>query len=170
MSEGYSIRLRFVRGTALVSGAIEYREGACLPWPPSHVECVYMGKYIGQHISGGMQARDPGYDDCKPGDEFFVDLPCSFAQHRDFHSYVTTSIGELYDWEALFGFVLSPQLHLHMAGKSICSAKMLLGLRKVDWFPSKSPVAVPAHDVDPRDLLLMVSCIVPIDFSRKAIA
>jgi hypothetical protein len=160
-----TIRLRFVHGNAISSGLIELRSGMCSPFPPSHVEAVYMDKYIGQHMDGGMQSRDPGYDKAAPVDEFFVDLPCSSDQRRDFYKYVVDSIGEPYDWEAIFGFALSPQLHFHLADHSICSAKMFLGLRKVSWF--QSPVAVPAHVINPRDLLLMISCVTPIKFERN---
>jgi hypothetical protein len=39
---------------------------------------------------------------------------------------------------------------------------MTLLLRKVEWFPF--PLPVPAHCIDPRDLLLMVGSIVKINF------
>jgi len=163
----YIIRLRFVHGTAISSDLIEYREGVCLPFTPSHVECVRDdGKYVGQHGDGGMQARNPGYDQCKPEDEFFVDLPATFKQYKDFYNGVDASIGEPYDWAAILGFALDG--HHHSKFHAICSAKMFLMLRKADWFPSHAPVAVPAHCIDPRDLLLMVSCVTPINFDRKA--
>jgi hypothetical protein len=39
-------------------------------------------------------------------------------------------------------------------------------LRKADWFPSHSPLTAPVHCVDPRDLLLVLSAIVPVPLDR----
>ena len=155
------IRLRFVQGASLESDLIEWREGTCMPIVPSHVECVDPtdGKYIGQHADGGMQARDPGYDAPFHG-ETFVDLPCSPEQEKAFYVGAVASIGQPYDIDAIVGFTLSG--HHHAKLHAICSAKMLLMLRAVNWFPSKAPLCVPAHCVDPRDLLLILSAIVEV--------
>jgi hypothetical protein len=162
------IRLRFVQGSAVESEAIELREGTCMPIIPSHVECVRPsdGKYVGQHIEGGMLARDPGYDGAKPADELFVDLPATPEQTDAFYAYIEASIGEPYDWEAILGFVLPG--HFHTKEHAFCSAKMHLGLRikGCEWYPSQSAVCAPAHCIDPRDFLLMISCIVKIDLDR----
>src|ERR1700761_4060141 len=57
------IRLRFVRSKGFVSDAIALHEKTCMPFTPSHVECVTPdGKWLGQHIDGGMLARPAGYD------------------------------------------------------------------------------------------------------------
>jgi hypothetical protein len=156
------IRLRFVEGQGIASDLIEIRESVCMPIIPSHVECVdpETGKYIGQHASGGMLARLPGYDAPFKG-ECFVDLPCTPEQEKAFYDAARASIGEPYDLVAILGFAVPG--HFHDKFHAICSAKMTLLLRdKANWFPSKVPLAVPFHDIDPRDLLLMLSCIVEI--------
>lgn len=157
-----AIRLRFVEGSGLESDAIEWREGTVMPVVPSHTEAVRAdGKYVGQHASGGMQARDPGYDAPFKG-EAFVDLPCTQEQHDAFYAALDAAIGEPYDMEAIVGFAIPG--HHHVKFHAICSAKMFLLLRDVaDWFPSHCPVAVPAHCIDPRDLLLMISTVIKVD-------
>jgi hypothetical protein len=157
-----NIRLRFVEGQGITSDLIELREMTCMPIIPSHVECVdpIDGKYIGQHADGGMMARDPGYDSPFKG-ECFVDIPCSNEQADKFYAAARSSIGQPYDMNAILGFVLPG--HFHAKFSAICSAKMFLLLRDVaDWFPSHVPLCVPAHCIDPRDLLLIISAIVEV--------
>lgn len=156
------IRLRFVRGNAIESKAIELREGTCMPFTPSHVEAVSQDglSWIGQHIDGGMQARPPGYDAATSHEQLFLSLPSTGAQEALFYAYVLQSIGEPYDWEAILGFAAPG--HHHLKFHAICSAKMLLALRHADWFPSHMPLCVPAHCVDPRDLLLILSAVVEV--------
>lgn len=163
MSEA-AIRLRFVEIPDLVTEVIDYREGTCMPICPSHVECVrpYDGKYVGAHADGGFIARDPGYDGATPQQECFVDLPCTPAQYAAFYAAVDKAIGEPYDWQAIIGFALPG--HFHEKFYAICSAKMFLLLRDVaDWFPSHAPVAVPAHCINPRDLLFAISLIIKVN-------
>lgn len=163
-----TIRLRFVQGAAVESWLIEFREGTSMPIRPSHVECVSLdGKsYIGQHMDGGMKARPAGYDGADPAHELFVDLPATDEQTKAFYDYVEASIDQPYDWQAIIGFVAPGHHHLKM--HAICSAKMVLALRTkgCEWFPSRSALTAPAHCIDPRDLLLMISCIVPINLER----
>lgn len=154
------IKLRFVEGQGLASDLIEMRESTCMPIVPSHVECVDPdnGEYIGQHADGGMMSRKPGYDAPFRG-ECFVDLPCTDAQSKAFYDAARASIGQKYDMSAVLGFALPG--HFHVKFSAICSAKMFLLLRqKADWFPSHAPVVVPAHNIDPRDLLLMISVVI----------
>ena len=162
-----TIRLRFVRGNTITSDLIALREETAMPFTPSHVECVTPeGKWLGQHIDGGMQAREPGYDKGQIAPlpngrlcELFVDLPATAEQTESFYWHGNKSIGQPYDWEAILGFAL-PDIHLHKKFHAICSAKMVLMLRGADWF--RWPLAVPAHLVDPRDLLLILSGMVEI--------
>lgn len=159
-----AIRLRFVAAAGLATDAIEYREGTCMPIIPSHVECVRPsdGKYVGAHADGGFMARDPGYDNATPAQECFVDLPCTPDQHDKFYAAVDAAIGESYDWKAIIGFALPG--HFHTKFEAICSARMFLFLRDtIDWFPSHAPVAVPAHCIDPRDLLFAISLIIKVN-------
>jgi hypothetical protein len=164
MSEtGSFITLRFVEGFGLTSDAIEWREGTCMPLVPDHVECVdpETGLYIGAHAEGGMMARKPGYDAPFKA-EFFLKLPCTPEQQKAFYDAARKAIGEPYDWEAILGFALPG--HWHTKFEAICSAKMTMLLRdSANWFPSKLPLAVPFHCIDPRDLLLGLSMIVEVN-------
>lgn len=152
------IHLRFVRSSGFLSAAIVLREGLCMPFTPSHVECVSPDglTYIGQHIDGGMLARSTDYDRATTTHEAFVDLPADDAQTAAFYAAAHASIGEPYDWKAIAGFGPFPaDFHFHAKLHAICSAKMFLLLRGCGWFAN--PVAVPAHCIDPRDLLLILS-------------
>jgi hypothetical protein len=153
------IRLRFVDGGSFTSDLIELREGTCMPFTPSHVECVDGDNYIGQHMDGGMKVRHAGYD-APFRAELFVDLPCTPEQQMAFYKWAYASLDEPYDWRAIIGFAFPG--HLHEKFHAICSAKMFLGLRHVNWFPSRMPLCVPAHCVDPRDLLFVISAIVEV--------
>lgn len=164
-----AITLRFVRSKGWSSDAIVMREKTSMPFTPSHVECVTPdGKWLGQHSDGGMLARDADYDHndvallpdgrrC----EMFVSLPVSPEQADAFYDAAHRAIGEPYDWKAIIGFGVT--WHEHQKFHAICSAKMLLLLRTkgCEYFPW--PVTVPAHLVDPRDLMLMLSTHVKID-------
>jgi hypothetical protein len=155
------VTLRFVEGSGLISELIELREGTSVPLYPSHVESVdpETGKYIGQHMDGGMLARDPGYD-AGFRKELFVDLEVSQEQADAYHAALRASIGEPYDWKAILGYAIPG--HFHTKFEAICSAKTYLLLRKISYFPSHMPGAVPAHCIDPRDLLFALSLIAPI--------
>lgn len=163
------IILRFVRSKGFSSDLIVLHEKTCMPFPPSHAECVTPdGRWLGQHIDGGMQAREAGYDhdqvvilpDGRRA-EIFVNLPVTQGQADAFYKYMIDSIGQPYDWEAIIGFA-DPRHH-HLPFTAICSAKCALGLRAkgCEYFPW--PLAAPAHLVDPRDLLLILSSHVQID-------
>jgi hypothetical protein len=158
------IRLRFVRGRSAISNAIIARSGICMPFTPSHVEAVSEDgqHYIGQHIDGGLLARPAGYDGAAPEDELFLDLPATDEQTTAFYAYMTRMIGMPYDWRAIINFVGT--FNVHVKDHAICSAIITLALRTkgCEWFPSRLPLCVPAHNIDPRDLLLMISAIVEV--------
>jgi hypothetical protein len=161
-----AIQIRFVRCKGFTSDLIAFREGTCMPFPPTHTECVTPeGKWLGQHEDGGMQAREPGYDhddvaimpDGRRA-EIIVSLPVTPRVHDAFYAAATASIGEPYDWNAILGFAMPG--HFHFKFHAICSAKMFLLLRAVNYF--QWPVTVPAHEMDPRDLMLILSTCVEI--------
>ena len=149
------MKIRFVAGRTLVSRIIVAQSKVCMPFCPSHVETLTEdGKYyIGAHIDGGTQARPVGYDKADTLHELILDLPSTPQTDRIFWDYMKSRIGEPYDWTAIIGFVI-PE-HFHRVDTAICSATTTLALRKCGWFPS--PLAVPAHLVSPRDLLLLIS-------------
>lgn len=166
------MKLRFVRGTAWSSTAIALQEKACMPFTPSHVEALTPeGKsYLGARLEGGVSLKPVGYDKGQiaklpPGYEkaVFPDGLCDFclnldatpAQDAAFYGYLTSKIGEPYDWLSIIGFVV-PE-HFHLQQHVICSALQTLALRApgCEWL--KWRLSAPAHLVDPRDLLLMLS-------------
>lgn len=150
------IRLRFVQGTGIVSRLIMAQEKTAMPFTPSHVEAVTPdGLHLGAHVDGGVLKRQPGYDGGDLAHELFLDLAATDAQHDAFYSFLDAHIGEPYDWRAIVGFIVPD--HEHIKDHVICSALMALALRnmRAPWFPF--PLAAPAHLIDPRDLLLMLS-------------
>jgi hypothetical protein len=162
------ITFRFMRSKGFVGDAIAFREKTSMPFIPSHVECVTPdGLWLGQRQDGGMQMRPAGYDSDEVASipdgrrcEIFVKLPCTPQQQFTFYAAAEKSIGEPYDWKAILGFAVS--LHEHIKFHAICSAKMLLLCRTKGCEIFPWPVTVPAHLVDPRDFMLMLSVLVEI--------
>jgi hypothetical protein len=160
------VKIRFVRHKGIATDLISWREGTCMPFTPSHAECTTdSGTHIGEFGFGGMQERPAGYDDvgmdvlpdgrkC----ELIVPLTVTQAQHDEFYALAHASLGEGYDWNGIFGFALTG--HHHDVNHAFCSAKMFLLLRKILFF--KWPVVTPAHLINPRDLMLLLSVIVEI--------
>lgn len=152
--------IRFVQGTPddPISWDIEARENVAMPITPSHVEMLSRdGKtYTGAHIDGGIQARPIGYDKATTKAELLVDLG---PENDDAaFSYMESKIGSPYDWTAIVDYLLP--INWHRKNHLICSAFATLTLRKkltLRW-----PIAVPAHMVNPRDLLLGLSCLMEI--------
>lgn len=164
--------IRIVRGSAWESTAIAMQEKTAMPFTPSHVEALTPDGqfYIGAHIDGGVLARPVGYDkgqiaqmpsgyDETAFPEGLCDLRLTLqatpAQDAAFYAFLNSKINEPYDWKAIVGYLL-PE-HEHQTKHAICSALVTLGLRTkgCEWF--KWRLAAPAHLVDPRDLLLMLS-------------
>jgi hypothetical protein len=146
------IRLRFVTGNDAVSAGIRYAEDF---WA-SHVEAVMPdGTYLGAHADGGVQARPPTYDTTWTK-QLFVDLPCDDCPQ--FEKFLRRKIGTPYDVESIIGFVLRLDEHVPMS--VICSALQVLALRSCGFFGT--PLVLPAHQISPRDLLLILSGCVPI--------
>jgi hypothetical protein len=163
------IRLRFVTSTGQLSRLIRTQAGICVPFTPSHAECLSQdGKfYIGEHFGTGMEARPVGYDvdslmTLPDGtkSERIVSLPCTPEQEATFYKFVTDKIGEPYDWKSIFSFA-APDVNLHDFGHLICSAMMTAALRACNYFPM--PLTVPFHHISPRDLFLILSSHVQID-------
>lgn len=148
------ITLRFVQRKDLGGWLIMLREQTCMPFIPTHVECVTpAGMYLGERRDGGMRARDPSYDKGLFSQQAFVKLPCGPTVVASFYAYMSASLREPYDWKAILGFAVP--WHAHLRNHAICSAKVLLGLRAANYF--RWPITVPAHLVSPRDLMMILS-------------
>ena len=149
------IVLRFVLNSGFIPDAIKAQEKTAMPFTPGHVEARTPDGafYIGAHIEGGVLKRPVGYDKATIIHELFLTLDSTPEQDTVFYKYLEDSIGEPYDWLSILGFIIPG--HLHLPNHAICSAKITLALRKCEWF--QWPLAAPAHLIDPRDLLLMIS-------------
>jgi hypothetical protein len=148
------IVLRFMQGSEPTSRLIVALEKQAMPFTPSHVEAVTPdGFYLGSHIVGGTEERKPGYDEDTTVHELFLTLQATDEQSTAFYADMRSHIGEPYDWRAILGFIIPD--HEHIPQHAICSARVTLSLRAAKWFPY--PLAAPAHLIDPRDLLLMLS-------------
>ncbi len=146
--------IRFVRSIGLASDGIAALEKTALPFTPSHVEAVSPdGFYLGAHFSGGVQKRPKDYDAGKFSHELFLTLETTEDQAVAFYAFLDKHIGEKYDWRAIVGFII-PE-HEHIPNHTICSALIALALRSCNYF--QWPLAAPAHLIDPRDLLLVLS-------------
>jgi hypothetical protein len=135
-----------------------------MPFTPSHVEALTPdgGFYLGSMQNGGVQKRPVGYDKgliaIEPATgkerELLLTIPATSEQDAAFWAFLESKIGEPYDSAAIFGFVIP--LHEHLLDHAICSALITLALRACYYF--EYPLAAPAHLIDPRDSLLMLSC------------
>jgi hypothetical protein len=157
--------IRFVQGTDVTSKLIVAQEKTAMPFTPSHAEALTPdgSAFIGAHIDGGVMKRPVGYDlsttaiDPTTGKkrELLLRLEATAAQDAAFYAFLESHIGEPYDWRAILGFILPD--HEHIPDHAICSALVTLALRAkgCEWF--EWSLAAPAHLVDPRDLLLLIS-------------
>lgn len=150
------MKLRFVASNTIVSRLIIARESIAMPFTPSHVEAVSRDgtSYVGAHIEDGIRSRPIGYDAKDMTHELILDLGEPLPGQEDmFHDYTEAHIGEPYDWKSIIDFAL-PE-NEHQKDHAICSAFMVLALRKCSYF--LWPLAAPAHLISPRDLLLILS-------------
>lgn len=134
-----------------------------MPFTPSHVEALTpdCGFYLGSMFEGGVQKRPVGYDKgliavdpvTDKERELLLRIDMTPQQDAKFWAFLESKIGEPYDSPAIFGFVIP--IHEHVINHAICSALITLALRACGWFAT--PLAAPAHLIDPRDLLLVIS-------------
>lgn len=159
------MKLRFVTCSDPESALIRDREGATAPFvgfTPSHVEMVVAEGYLGAHSDGGIQVRPAGYDKATLTHELVLELPADDAAAE---KYARSKIGTPYDWGAIVDFVnFVVPADFHQRNHLICSAFMTLAARAGSAFPF--PLAIPAHQISPRDLLLAVSARVWIAAAR----
>jgi hypothetical protein len=165
MPPSSEIKLRFVRNKGWRFNVVAWRSGICMPFTPTHVEAVTPeGTWLGMHgkphhgLPAGLQNQPAGYDRdevyvmasgrrC----ELFVSLPCTPEQAKVFYDSMRKQ--ESYDWYAPWGFLLGG--HHHNPFHSMCSPKVFRAFRACGFF--RWPVTKPAHEIDPADLLLLLS-------------
>ena len=118
----------------------------------SHVENVLRdGSIIGAYGDGVKQI--PGDTDLGYTTQRFVDILMTQDSLDRWESYLKSRIGRPYDYSAIAGFLVHANWRHRRA--FICSMLSTLSLRPPGTFPR--PLAVPAHEVSPRDLLLTLS-------------
>ena len=120
--------------------------------PVSHVEAVTSeGTIIAAYGDGVKEI--PGDTDLGYSIQRYVDVLAPQESIARWESYLRSRCGRPYDYQAIAGFVLHINWR-HPRG-FICSMLQALALRESGTFPR--PLAVPAHEVSPRDLLLTLS-------------
>ena len=134
-----------------------------MPFTPTHAECVTpKGTCVGQHGHGGMCEFPMGYDAASiyvmPDGrkcELIVELSSTQAQADLFYDFMQAAVAahEPYDWQAPWTILIGG--HHHKRYASMCSPKVVLGLRHCGWFPWW--LTQPAHEIDPATLLLILS-------------
>ena len=149
------IRLRFVHCPSIVGDAILLKTGGRF----SHVEAVTPeGLYLGAHANGGVLARPSDYDRCQWSRQLFYVLPADDATTAKFYHYLNAVVGEPYSFSAIAQFITD--VNITQSHHVICSALQMLALRGCEWYPT--PLAYPAHEISPRDAMLLLSGRVPV--------
>jgi len=119
----------------------------------SHVEAVLPdGTIIAALAGSGVINVFGDYDETSTS-QVFVDIPASSDKISQWTRYLASRLGRPYDWETIAGLAL--HTGWRMKGGMICSMLQALALREAGVFPY--PLSEPAHEITPRDLLLMLS-------------
>jgi hypothetical protein len=143
-------RLRFVaRKGNWLSALINWREMSHV----SHVEAVMPdGSIIAALIGEGVVRKPNDYDKTSTM-QIIVDVEMSdFALH-DWQKYLESRLGRPYDLTAIIGIAF--HVDRRRRGSFFCSMVQTLALRASGTFAK--PLSEPAHEIMPRDLLLMLS-------------
>ncbi len=143
-------RLRFVTQEHNLFGRlIRWRTMAKV----SHAECVLPdGSIIAALSDRGVVHVDGDYDTTSTM-QIFVDLPLFDTDLLRWIAYLRSRIGRPYDWDSIYGEALF--LDWRFPGGMVCSMLAALSLREAGVFPR--PLSEPAHEISPRDLLLILS-------------
>ena len=118
----------------------------------SHAECVLQNGTIISALSDGVR-NVPGDYDTTSSSQIFVDVLMPPNDLKRWESYLWSRVGRPYDWDAIYGMAL--HLNCRKPGGMICSMLAALSLRESKTFPER--LSEPAHEITPRDLLLMLS-------------
>lgn len=142
-----SITLRFVTCRDVVSAAIRAYE--CGFWT-SHVEAKIGGKLIGAHFSGGVAARDVGYDASSLKREEYVSIPATDEETAAFEKFMLDQVGKPYDVGAIVAMVI--QRDWRDPNKWFCSELVAAALEACKLMPTL-PEAM--NFVTPRDVRMI---------------
>lgn len=149
-----NIRIRFVRGTSIVSKLILFCEKD--GWA-THCECeLPEGGYLGAHIEDGVQIRPFGYDSGLIDKEYFVNIPATYDQANRYYDYARSQLGKPYGILTLAGYVSGT--NWRNEGSWMCSElqahcyEIAFGVQ----------LASGCNHLSPRDFLLILSAIVVI--------
>lgn len=143
-------RLRFVQTKgSWLSTLIDWRTMAQV----SHVEAVMPDGSIIAALMGEGVVRKPGDYDTTSTSQILVDVAMSAHALSLWKCYLESRIGRPYDFDAIMGIAL--HLNWRQRRGFICSMLQTLALRWACVFPV--PLSEPAHEVTPRDLLLVLS-------------
>lgn len=149
------IRLRFTDSSTGIFGKL-------IRWQTlghvTHAEAVLPDATIIAALAGeGVVCLPLNYDKTSTS-QIFVDIPSTDRQIERWTAYLHSRVGRPYDWETIAGIAL--HTGWRRKGGMICSMLQALGLREAGIFPC--PLSEPAHEITPRDLLLMLSAQFPI--------
>lgn len=151
-----SLTLRFVRGAAWDSKLIEWQTRA---WC-SHVELVSLGNRMtfGSMLKGGVKWRDindPIYRNVSRWEAWT--LPMTPEQDARVSMFIHTTMGQQYDWRAIFAFALGNR-DWETSNKEICSewVMKLLEFTGVARLPENMSFA----RITPRDVYMIYTVLV----------
>ncbi len=150
------LRIRFVKGTDLLSRIIAARGGETFPFVPTHCELALADGYLGAHLRGGVQLRPLDYDKGTFSGQLFIDVPCNSAKAE---AFARSKIGTPYAWSVLINYAVP--VYLKAPKYLICSSLTVEALIAGDAFRS-AQLAAPSGSISPRTLLVVLSAMVPI--------
>ena len=118
---------------------------------PSHVDAVLEdGTLLGARLDG-VKIRPPNYEPFAKVER--IGLVCPKAEEDAFYAFLHAQIGKPYDKLAIAAFAV--QRDWRQEDSWFCSELIARALEVCGFFPE--PLADPANEITPRDLLLCVS-------------
>jgi hypothetical protein len=119
----------------------------------SHAEAVLPNGTIIAALSDRGVRNVPGDYDTTSTSQIFVDVLMPPDDLKRWVAYLWSRVGRPYDWTAIYGEAL--HLNWRKPGGFICSMLATLSLRESGTF--SHPLSERAHEITPRDLLLVLS-------------
>lgn len=119
---------------------------------PSHVDAVLSdGSLLGARLDGGVAIRRPNYEPFDRVQRIVLDT--APALEGRFTDFLRQQLGKPYDKLAIAAFAV--QRDWRQPDAWFCSELQAAALEACGFFPQ--PLANPANEITPRDLLLLVS-------------